>query len=304
MKSLFFNAGDRRCIVTERELNAGVRLRRLDVSNGLILTELRVEEGETYPAQIYENWDRMLLLPLVQCGRLEFEIGGGETRRIRHAEGGMLLTSPGTLRIDSLEGPAEIVTLLAADFYLERYRQERDDPLDRICRRLEKVRGLETMPAQPLDALGDYLLERIRQASRRTKLSRLATEHRVVELLLHRLDLQEWEDSDVSLSPEEFRVTDRARELLMRRFADPPTIPELARGCGSNDFFLKRAFKRRFGMTIREFITQRRLETANRLLREGGCSVGEVARRVGFRHQGYFARLFFRRYGIYPKNLQ
>ena len=303
MKSLFFNAGDRRCIVTERELKAGVRLRRLDVSNGLILMELQVEEGASYPGATFENWDRMLLLPLVRQGRLSFE-AGGETVLLRDAEGGMVPVGPGEVRIAPLMGPAEIIFILAADFYLERYRQERDDPLDRICRRLEKVRGLETMPAQPLDALGDYLLERIRQASRRTKLSRLATEHRVVELLLHRLDLQEWEDSDVSLSPEELRVTDRARELLMRRFADPPTIPELARGCGSNDFFLKRAFKRRFGMTIREFITQRRLETANRLLREGGCSVGEAARRVGFRHQGYFARLFFRRYGIYPKNLQ
>lgn len=303
MKSLFFKAGDRRCIVTERELGAGARLRRLDVSNGLILMELQVEEGAGYPETVFENWDRMLLLPLVQQGRLNLDGGRGRVT-LRKGEGGMVLAGPGRVRVAPVEGSAEIVLLLAADFFLARYRQERDDPLDRICRRMEKLKGMEAMPTQSLDALGDYLLERIRRASRRAKLSRLATEHRVVELLLHRLDLQEWDDPDLSLSPEELRVTDRARELLMRRFADPPTIPELARSCGSNDFFLKRAFKRRFGMTIREFITQRRLETANRLLREGGCSVGEAARQVGFRHQGYFARLFFRRYGIYPKNLQ
>jgi len=40
-----------------------------------------------------------------------------------------------------------------------------------------------------------------------------------------------------------------------------------------------------------------------RLAQEEIMSVGEIAKRVGYKHQGHFSKLFFKTYGVYPKNL-
>ncbi|SFV90840.1 transcriptional regulator, AraC family [hydrothermal vent metagenome] len=46
-----------------------------------------------------------------------------------------------------------------------------------------------------------------------------------------------------------------------------------------------------------------RLEEANLLLKEEKLTIGEVAKRVGYSHQGHFSKLFFATYGVYPKEL-
>jgi AraC-like DNA-binding protein len=56
-------------------------------------------------------------------------------------------------------------------------------------------------------------------------------------------------------------------------------------------------------MTIYGYIQKLRLEEANLLLRKEMLSIGEIARRVGYRHQGHFSKLFFETYGVYPREL-
>ncbi|WP_456431433.1 helix-turn-helix transcriptional regulator [Nitratifractor sp.] len=299
MNSLFFDAGDRRCVVREESPVPGLVLRRLDVAGGLVMMETQGTLPEPFRRRV-ENWDRMLVLPLVSSGSVRIDTFD-HTVEIGAGVGGVLAAGPSEIRVECSGERHRSATLFVADFFLRRYRQEADDPVSRLVETTDAVRGVRILGIDPLDRLGDYLLDRIGRASRRTRLSRLATEHRVLELLLHRLDLLEWERDDPELGSEELRVSSRAREILLRRYADPPTIPELARLCRSNEWLLKRAFKRRYGMTIHRFVTLRRLEEANRLLRSGELRVGEVARRVGYRHAGHFSRLFFDHYGIHPK---
>ncbi len=62
--------------------------------------------------------------------------------------------------------------------------------------------------------------------------------------------------------------------------------------------------KRSLRLTIYSYIQELKLQKANKLLttiRE--LSIGEIASRVGYKHQGYFSQLFFQKYGIYPKEL-
>ncbi len=59
--------------------------------------------------------------------------------------------------------------------------------------------------------------------------------------------------------------------------------------------------RRRTGRTVQEWIIERRIAEARRLLAETDLPVAEVARRVGVPDPGYFSRLFRRAHGASPR---
>lgn len=92
-----------------------------------------------------------------------------------------------------------------------------------------------------------------------------------------------------------------ARDILRARLENPPSSSELAQLAGVSGRTLRRGFHELFGTTVFNYLTVIRMEQAERLLREGNCSVAEVANLVGYSHLGFFASVFKRQYGICPK---
>jgi len=129
----------------------------------------------------------------------------------------------------------------------------------------------------------------------------LRAEHIAVEWLLQQLDLLDIATEGVD--DEQRALAQHAKNILLEHYAHPPTIPDLARECATNESTLKRVFRLVYGTTIRHMTQRLRLQEANRLLQEPEASVGAVAAQVGYRHQGYFSKLFFDHYGFYPKDL-
>ncbi|MGH8236749.1 MAG: helix-turn-helix transcriptional regulator, partial [Steroidobacteraceae bacterium] len=72
-----------------------------------------------------------------------------------------------------------------------------------------------------------------------------------------------------------------ARDYLAQHFIAPPTIPQLARMVGINQTKLKAGFKQVLGLTIYQYILERRMTIASELLRERDHNVTEIAYRVG-----------------------
>ena len=126
-------------------------------------------------------------------------------------------------------------------------------------------------------------------------------EHSVVEFLIHRLSLCDMVVKDIS--NEDFKMAKRAKDILLNSFALAPTISELAHLSATNESKLKIVFKRVYKTTIYNYIQKLRLEEANILLKERLYSIGEISKKVGYKHQGHFSKLFFDFYGIYPKDL-
>lgn len=83
-----------------------------------------------------------------------------------------------------------------------------------------------------------------------------------------------------------------AREILLQRLADPPSLVELARLVGLNDYKLKAGFRQVFGTTVFGYLRQQRLEKARQLLQAQEISVTEAAAAVGYSSQGHFAAAF------------
>ncbi|MEH2256373.1 helix-turn-helix transcriptional regulator [Nostoc sp.] len=91
-----------------------------------------------------------------------------------------------------------------------------------------------------------------------------------------------------------------AREILLSRLENPPSILELAQMVGMSDRTLQRGFQELFGKTAFSYMTEKRMEWAEQLLRQGNMTIAEVANKIGYSHLGYFAGAFKRRFGITP----
>ncbi len=99
------------------------------------------------------------------------------------------------------------------------------------------------------------------------------------------------------------RIAHAAKDHLDSHLQNPPTIAELARTVGSNEFTLKRAFKGSFGTTIFGYVSQRRMDYAKTLLRQGQ-SVSLVAHNVGYRCVRSFSNAFRRQTGCSPSSVR
>lgn len=93
-----------------------------------------------------------------------------------------------------------------------------------------------------------------------------------------------------------------ARAYLDAHLDAPPSILQLARIVGINDFKLKRMFKAAFGTTIYGYVRQRRMERAAADL-YAGLSVANVAARVGYECPRCFAGAFRRHFGVLPSEV-
>ncbi|MGH8250572.1 MAG: helix-turn-helix transcriptional regulator [Steroidobacteraceae bacterium] len=91
-----------------------------------------------------------------------------------------------------------------------------------------------------------------------------------------------------------------ARDVLMRQYAPPPSIRQLARLVGMAESPLMKSFKVVFGETISNFGLRCRMEHALTILRDQHQSVAIASEAVGYSHPTSFATAFRRHFGMRP----
>lgn len=91
-----------------------------------------------------------------------------------------------------------------------------------------------------------------------------------------------------------------ARLTVMRSYHSPLTLEAVARTVASSPRQLQRAYAEFGKETFHDDLAARRVDAAAELLRVTSIPVGDVARRVGYRQAGHFARAFRRRHGLSP----
>lgn len=99
------------------------------------------------------------------------------------------------------------------------------------------------------------------------------------------------------------RDTELIQELkhyLNSTYLDDHSISALAQRFGTNTNKLMTLFKKMFGKSIFEYITDQRMEHARRLLREEGLLVTEVSRNIGYKNPNHFSTAFKKRFGVQP----
>lgn len=91
-----------------------------------------------------------------------------------------------------------------------------------------------------------------------------------------------------------------ARDLLIARFDNPPSLIALAHQVGLNDYKLKQGFRQVFDTTVFGYLNDYRLQQARQLLETQNLTVTGVAQAVGFANRSHFAAAFRRKFGVNP----
>ena len=303
MDSFFFNITDNRYRVSDIFREKKSYLKRVDISNGIVFfkgTLLGREEKIEL-----QNLDRMIMIVVVQQGHVRLtDHMTQSTMLVKEGQISMYASSKQdiTITIENRE-KSNVFILFVADFFLKRYVSgHANEPIDFLYAKIQKEISLEHINAQPIDALSVYSIEKILNILDADKMKSIRTEHRIMEFMIHRFSLL-----DILLdgiSPDELALASRAKEILLQDFREPPTVEILAHLCATNTTKLKKVFKKVYEVTLYGYVQKLRLKEANMLLRNENLSIGEIANRVGYKHQGHFTKLFVATYGVHPKALK
>jgi AraC-like DNA-binding protein len=92
----------------------------------------------------------------------------------------------------------------------------------------------------------------------------------------------------------------RARDHIDRNYAAPLDLDSLARVAGVSKFHFARSFEATYGETPIRYVTRRRIERAQDLLRSANLTVTEICMLVGFASLGSFSSRFSELVGESP----
>ncbi len=94
----------------------------------------------------------------------------------------------------------------------------------------------------------------------------------------------------------------RARDLIDRSFAEQLDLDALAAAANVSKYHFARSFAAAYGETPIRYLTRRRIERAQDLLRSANLTVTEVSLLVGFNSLGSFSSRFRELVGVSPRD--
>ncbi|TMM29029.1 helix-turn-helix transcriptional regulator [Polaribacter aestuariivivens] len=93
----------------------------------------------------------------------------------------------------------------------------------------------------------------------------------------------------------------KAKDIIISRMAEPPSLQELATEIGLNLKKLKEGFKQIYGDTVYSFLFDYKMEHARKLLESNQYNVNEVGVQVGYSTASHFIAAFKKKFGTTPK---
>jgi len=95
-----------------------------------------------------------------------------------------------------------------------------------------------------------------------------------------------------------------ARDFLLKNIDSPPTLSQLAREAGLNEFKLKKGFRETFNKTVFEYLSDIRLGNAKASLSDPNRSVTDIACELGYSSVQHFSTAFKKKFGVSPSKMK
>ncbi len=92
----------------------------------------------------------------------------------------------------------------------------------------------------------------------------------------------------------------KAIDYINFHLQEPLSLSIIAEHVGKNSSFLSHQFKKETGLTVTNYIHEKRIEQATTLLNTTNLSIQEIAERVGILELNYFSKLFKKHIGMSP----
>jgi len=125
----------------------------------------------------------------------------------------------------------------------------------------------------------------------------------LILMIAHLCRLNSLSEKAIPLTDADLQGIQEARRLLEENMEDPPTLVQLARMAGINEFKLKKGFRQIFGITPFNHLREIRLDAARTHLESGKMNVCEACVAVGYSNLGNFIGLFKKKFGLTPGDL-
>lgn len=162
-------------------------------------------------------------------------------------------------------------------------------------------------PQKQLTSQMRFIFDTIWQCPGSAGLRSLFIESQILTLLSLQCDILMKPSTPVA-KPVKLQAADKekiyhARDLLIARCDNPPSLAELSKICGINVFKLKKGFKQLFENSVVAFVNEHRLNEAKRLIYEGEKNMSTIAYELGYAHPQHFQRAFKKKFGVTPGSL-
>lgn len=113
-------------------------------------------------------------------------------------------------------------------------------------------------------------------------------------------------DADIEQCPflvdeDNVRRIRKAKEIVIARMTEPPTLAELSVEIGLSLKKLKEGFKQIYGDSVYSFLFDYKMDHARKLLESGKHNVNEIGLKVGYSTSSHFIAAFKKKYGTTPK---
>ena len=157
---------------------------------------------------------------------------------------------------------------------------------------------------QPFASSIAVVLSQILQSKIHDSIKALYIKGKVYELLS--LYFNKNEDPSIEQCPflideENIRKIRRAKEIILQRMTNPPSLENLAVEIGLSLKKLKEGFKELYGDTVYSYLLDHKMEEACRMLNTQKYNVNEVGLRLGYSTASHFIAAFKKKYGTTPK---
>ena len=148
------------------------------------------------------------------------------------------------------------------------------------------------------------VLSQVLQAKVHDSMKELYFKGKVYELLS--LYFNKSEDPSLEQCPflvdeENVQKIRRAKDIILERMTDPPSLENLSLEIGLSLKKLKEGFKQLYGDTIYSYLLDHKMEDARRMLDSQKFNVNEVSLKLGYSTASHFIAAFKKKYGTTPK---
>lgn len=121
-------------------------------------------------------------------------------------------------------------------------------------------------------------------------------------LLRSSLEITDGIQADHSIFPFSYHPRlNQVFQFIERHYQQSITLCQVARAVGYSPAYLTDWVRRETGKTVNNWIIERRLVEACRLLLKTEQTVNQIAESMGYQNPGYFFRQFRQRYGMSPQ---
>ena len=238
-----------------------------------------------------------------QKGSGNFEFNGGSYQLPLMSKNVILLYNPQkALPIDlNLTPDSAVVSLVISIKKFHSLFSEDADHIHFLSAENNTKKYYDTRPISPAMSV---VLSQILETKLHESIQTLYFKGKVYELLS--LFFNKSEDADMEQCPflmdeENVRKIRKAKEIILNKMTEPPTLQELSAEIGLNIKKLKEGFKQIYGDTVYGYLLDHKMNEARSMLNSRQYNINEISLKLGYSTSSHFIVAFKKKFGTTPK---